>query len=102
MGDRKGKYRVKILGIEDYQALVACQSACPLVTDTKRYVKAVADGDYEKAYLIARQSNPLVSVCSRVCTAPCEKSCRKIGEGSPARSGLTPGRRKKARRVIPR
>jgi len=83
MGDRKGKYRVKILGIEDYQALVACQSACPLLTDTKRYVKAVADGDYEKAYLIARQSNPLVSVCSRVCTAPCEKSCRKIGEGSP-------------------
>ena len=78
-----GKYQVKILGIEDYQALVACQSACPLVTDTKRYVKAIAEGDYEKAYLIARQTNPLVSVCSRVCTAPCEKSCRKWAEGSP-------------------
>jgi formate dehydrogenase beta subunit len=78
----KGKYQVRTLGIEEYQALMACQSACPLATDTKRYVKAIADGDYEKAYLIARQTNPLPSVCSRVCTAPCEKSCRKADEGS--------------------
>ncbi len=83
MGNLNGKYQVKILGVEDYQALTACQSACPLGTDTKRYVKAITVGDYEKAYLIARQTNPLVSVCSRVCTAPCEKSCRKGAEGSP-------------------
>lgn len=83
MGDLNGKYQVKILGIEDYQALTACQSACPLATDTKRYVRAITEGDFEKAYLIARQTNPLVSVCSRVCTAPCEKSCRKTGEGRP-------------------
>lgn len=78
-----GKYQVKVLGIEDYQALTACQSACPLGTDTKRYVRAISEGDYEKGYLIARQTNPLVSVCSRVCTAPCEKSCRKGDGGSP-------------------
>jgi NADPH-dependent glutamate synthase beta subunit-like oxidoreductase len=83
MGDLNGKYQVKILEIEDYQALVACQSACPLATDTKRYVRAITEGDYEKAYLVARQTNPLVSVCSRVCTAPCEKSCRKSDVGSP-------------------
>lgn len=82
-GDLNGKYQVKTLGIEDYQALMACQSACPLGTDTKRYVRAITEGDYEKAYLIARQTNPLVSVCSRVCTAPCEKSCRKSDVGSP-------------------
>jgi NADPH-dependent glutamate synthase beta subunit-like oxidoreductase len=83
MGNLNAKYQVRILGIEEYQALTACQSACPLGTDTKRYVKAITEGDYEKGYLIARQTNPLVSVCSRVCTAPCEKSCRKAGEGSP-------------------
>ena len=83
MENLDGKYQVKILGIEDYQALAACQSACPLATDTKGYVRAIREGDYEKAYLVARQTNPLVSVCSRVCTAPCEKSCRKGGEGSP-------------------
>ncbi|MDD2733839.1 MAG: FAD-dependent oxidoreductase [Desulfuromonadaceae bacterium] len=83
MGNLNKKYKVKVLGIDDYQALVACQSACPLETDTKRYVRAISVGEYEKAYLIARQTNPLVSVCSRVCTAPCEKTCRKTGEGSP-------------------
>ena len=33
MGNLNGKYQVKVLGIEDYQALTACQSACPLGTD---------------------------------------------------------------------
>jgi NADPH-dependent glutamate synthase beta subunit-like oxidoreductase len=74
------RYRVKVLGLEDYQALVACQDACPLRTDTKGYTKAIADGDYETAYRIARETNPLVSVCSRVCQAPCEDACNK-GEG---------------------
>lgn len=83
MAELDAKYRVKILGIEDYQALTACQSACPLRTDAKGYVGAIREGDYEKAFLIARQSNPLVSVCSRVCTAPCERSCRKSSGGSP-------------------
>ena len=83
MTDLNAKYRVKILGIEDYQALTACQRACPLGTDAKGYVRAISEGDYERAFLIARQTNPLVSVCSRVCTAPCEKSCRKSSGGSP-------------------
>ncbi|HJV65530.1 MAG TPA: FAD-dependent oxidoreductase [Geomonas sp.] len=83
MEKQAGKYQVKILGIEEYRELTACQSACPVGTDTKRYVSAISQGDYEKAYLIARQTNPLVSVCSRVCTAPCEKSCRKGASGNP-------------------
>ena len=74
------RYRVKVLGLEDYEALVACQDGCPLRTDTKGYTKAIADGDYERAYRIARENNPLVSICSRVCHAPCEDACNK-GEG---------------------
>ncbi len=81
--DLNDKYQVKVPGLEDYQASTECQNACPLGTDTKGYVKAIAEGDDEKAYLIARQSNPLVSVCSRVCTAPCEQACRKAEEGTP-------------------
>lgn len=83
MPELNGKYQVKTMGVEEYQALTACQNACPVGTDTKRYVRAITEGDYRKAYLIARQSNPLVSVCSRVCTAPCEKSCRKSDDGAP-------------------
>ena len=36
-----------------------------------------AEGNYEKAYLIARGPNPLASICGRVCGAPCEASCRR-------------------------
>ncbi len=81
--DSNNKYQVKVPGLEEYQASTECQSACPLGTDTKRYIKAIADGDDEKAYLIARQSNPLVSVCSRICTAPCEVACKKSEGGTP-------------------
>lgn len=83
MANVDGRYRAKILRTEDYQALSACQSACPLGTDTKGYIKAISEGDYERAFLVARQTNPMVSVCSRVCTAPCEKSCRRSSDGSP-------------------
>ena len=77
------RYRVKLLGVEDYEALVACRDACPLRTDTKGYTKAIAEGDYERAYRIARETNPLVSVCSRVCQAPCEDACNKGEEEGP-------------------
>lgn len=38
---------------------------------------AIADGDPEKAYIIAREPNPFASICGRVCAAPCEVACRR-------------------------
>ncbi len=38
---------------------------------------AVADGDPETAYIIAREPNPFASICGRVCAAPCEVACRR-------------------------
>jgi len=40
-------------------------------------VRAVAAGNYEQAYLIARGPNPLASLCGRICGAPCEAACRR-------------------------
>jgi NADPH-dependent glutamate synthase beta subunit-like oxidoreductase len=40
-------------------------------------VRAIAAGDYEQAYLIARGPNPLASLCGRICGAPCEAACRR-------------------------
>ncbi len=51
--------------------------ACPVATDSGRYVQHIADGDYLAAYLVARSSNPLASVCGRICAAPCEDACRR-------------------------
>ena len=60
-----------------YQQAVACQFACPVRTDARGYVTAIAAGDYERAYLIARENNPFASTCGWVCGAPCEAACRR-------------------------
>ena len=46
-------------------------------TDARGYVTAIAKGEYERAYLIARETNPFASTCGWVCGAPCEAACRR-------------------------
>lgn len=60
-----------------HQNLIACQVACPVHTDARGYVRAIAAGDFENAYLIARGPNPFASICGRICGAPCEAACRR-------------------------
>lgn len=60
-----------------HKGLISCQVACPVHTDARGYVRAIADGDFEHAYLIARGPNPFASICGRICGAPCELSCRR-------------------------
>ena len=73
----KNSYRVSLPDLTFYQQTVACQFACPVRTDARGYVTAIAQGDYERAYLIARETNPFASTCGRVCGAPCEAACRR-------------------------
>ncbi|MBI2999159.1 MAG: FAD-dependent oxidoreductase [Deltaproteobacteria bacterium] len=60
-----------------HKGLISCQVACPVHTDARGYVRAIANGDFEQAYLIARGPNPFASICGRICGAPCELSCRR-------------------------
>lgn len=76
------QYPVCFPDLTFYQKTVACQSACPVRTDARGYETAIAQGKYERAYLIARETNPFVSTCGRVCGAPCEAACRR-GEIDP-------------------
>ncbi len=69
--------KVHIPGEGYHQSLISCQVACPVHTDARGYVRAVADGDFEQAYLIARGPNPFASICGRICGAPCEAACRR-------------------------
>jgi formate dehydrogenase beta subunit len=62
---------------DHHKNLIACQVACPVHTDARGYVRAIANGDFEQAYLIARGPNPFASICGRICGAPCELSCRR-------------------------
>ena len=70
-------YSVRIPDFEYYQEQVKCQAACPVRTDARGYVTAIAKGDLAAAYAIARTPNPLSSICARVCNAPCEAACRR-------------------------
>lgn len=53
-----------------------CQNGCPVGTEVWRYVAHISRGEYEDAYRVIRQANPLPSVCARVCHHPCEMVCR--------------------------
>jgi NADPH-dependent glutamate synthase beta subunit-like oxidoreductase len=57
--------------------MVKCQAACPVYTDSRGYVVAVARGDLELGYHISHDPNPLSTVCGRICGAPCETACRR-------------------------
>ena len=69
--------QVEVPKHDHHKELIACQVACPVHTDARGYVRAIANGDFEQAYLIARGPNPFASICGRICGAPCELSCRR-------------------------
>ena len=69
--------RVDIPDTAYWKRQIKCQDACPVHTDARGYVRAIADGQDELAYLIARGPNPFASICGRVCGAPCETACRR-------------------------
>ncbi len=62
---------------------VKCRVGCPVFTDACGYVTAVAEGRDQDAYRIARATNPFVSVCGRICGAPCEAACRRGSVDAP-------------------
>ena len=66
-----------------HQGLISCQVACPVHTDARGYVRAIAEGRFHDAYLIARGPNPFASICGRVCGAPCESNCRRGSVDAP-------------------
>jgi NADPH-dependent glutamate synthase beta subunit-like oxidoreductase len=70
-------YQVELADVHYWRRQIKCQEACPVHTDARGYVRAIANGNYHQAYLIARGPNPLASICGRICGAPCEAACRR-------------------------
>ena len=68
---------IEVPGDGYHRGLIPCQVACPVGTDARGYVRAIAAGRFEEAYLIARGPNPFASICGRICGAPCEAACRR-------------------------
>jgi len=70
-------FQVEVPTADYWTRQINCQEACPVHTDARGYVRAIANGQLEDAYLIARGPNPMASICGRVCGAPCEAACRR-------------------------
>ncbi len=54
-----------------------CQAGCPLGVNAQGYVALAAKGEYEEALRLIREKNVLPGICGRICTHPCEESCRR-------------------------
>lgn len=57
--------------------LSPCQNTCPVGMDIPGYVSMIAAGQNEEAIRIARETNPFLSVCGRICDHPCMFKCRR-------------------------
>ena len=54
-----------------------CTNSCPIHTDIKAFIAEVATGDFERAFQVIEETNPLPGICGRVCQHElyCEKTC---------------------------
>jgi formate dehydrogenase major subunit len=54
-----------------------CKLACPAGVDVQGYIALAALGKWREAVALIKETNPLVAICGRVCTRPCEIACRR-------------------------
>jgi len=62
---------------EFFHRVVDCQWACPAHTDVPEYIRLIALGRFDDAYLLNRESNVFPAILGRVCDRPCEPACRR-------------------------
>ena len=60
-----------------YHKVVACQWACPAHTNVPGYIRMIAQGQFDDAYMLNRQSNVFPGILGRTCDRPCEPACRR-------------------------
>jgi NADPH-dependent glutamate synthase beta subunit-like oxidoreductase/NAD-dependent dihydropyrimidine dehydrogenase PreA subunit len=62
---------------EERPCKAACIDACPVHTNVPGYIKLIAEGEFEAAYKLIRETNPLPACVGRVCYAPCQEACNR-------------------------
>jgi heterodisulfide reductase subunit A len=62
---------------EERPCKAACKDACPVRTNVLGYIKLIAEGEFQQAYKLIRDTNPLPASVGRVCYAPCEEACNR-------------------------
>ena len=69
-----------------FHKVVDCQWACPAHTPVPEYIRLIAQGRYDDAYMVNWYSNVFPGVLGRTCDRPCEPACRRgrVEEGGQA------------------
>ena len=57
--------------------LPPCNNACPAGENIQDWLFHAESGDYEQAWRVLVQDNPLPAIMGRVCYHPCESSCNR-------------------------
>ena len=60
-----------------FHKVVDCQWACPAHTPVPEYIRLIAQGRYDDAYMINWVSNVFPGILGRTCDRPCEPACRR-------------------------
>jgi formate dehydrogenase (NADP+) beta subunit len=72
-----------------FHKVVDCQWACPAHTPVPEYIRLIAAGRYDDAYMINWQSNVFPGILGRTCDRPCEPACRR-GRVEEGEDGVKP------------
>jgi NADPH-dependent glutamate synthase beta subunit-like oxidoreductase len=62
---------------EYFHKVVDCQWACPAHTPVPEYIRLIAAGRYDDAYMVNWYSNVFPGILGRTCDRPCEPACRR-------------------------
>ena len=57
--------------------LPPCNHACPAGENIQQWLYHAEEGDYERAWQVLMQDNPLPGIMGRVCYHPCEGACNR-------------------------
>ncbi len=62
---------------EYFHKVVDCQWACPAHTPVPEYIRLIAAGRHDDAYMVNWVSNVFPGILGRTCDRPCEPACRR-------------------------
>ena len=72
-----GRFSLPGRPVIDKRRSPLCTENCPLGVNAQGYVALAKAGKYAEALNLVREKNILPGVCGRICTHPCEDSCRR-------------------------
>ena len=77
------RFQTAEVGVDWLQCNIECQEGCPVNTNCRGYLMLAGEGRFEEGYILARDPNPVAAICGYVCSAPCEKACRRADIDKP-------------------